>query len=137
MEVGTEPTVFALSQEAQRQPSSHLRPGEDDRRESPRVALDRIIATFQGASAMGRGDLSVGGALWEGAAAHATCDQVELTFQLGGDPEPLRLRAQVVRRRETAAGVALHLRFLDPPFEAERRIARYLDQCLEQVARWR
>lgn len=115
------------------------RPPRDDRRECPRLPLSRILATFQGGegahSAIGHGDVSTGGALWVGSSAHVTSELLEVTFPLGDAPEPLRLRAKVVGREEANDQVALHLQFVEPPFEAERRIARYIDGCLRRLAR--
>jgi hypothetical protein len=114
-------------------------PPRDDRRECPRLPLSRILATFEGSagahSAIGHGDVSTGGALWVGPASQATSDVLELTFHLEDAPEPLHLRAQVVGREEAGAQVALHLRFVEPSFDAERRIARHVDGCLRHLSR--
>lgn len=103
-------------------------PADSDRRDSPRVAVERIAVRIGSQSVLGTGDLSVGGLRWTGPAPHLLTSPLEVAFQLPGDAESLHLQAEVLRREEADAGIVLRLRFVDPPLEAERRIARFIDQ---------
>ena len=101
----------------------------DERRECPRLPLEQIELCFDGRRFSGFGDVSTGGALWLGEAS-AVPPKVELRFALAGEPLTFRLRAEVISARPEGHELALHLRFVDLPFEAERRIARHVDECL-------
>ena len=112
-------------------PSPSLLVSDDERRECPRVPLESLTAWFDDRAHAGWGDVSTGGAFWHGVAPLPAEGTIELSFELPDTRIPLHLRAEVVSAREERPGqLALHLRFVEIPFEAERRIARHVDDCM-------
>jgi hypothetical protein len=103
---------------------------DDDRRDCPRVPVEHITASFGGRAFAGWGDLSTGGALWIGGAPLVIRGPIVLEFAIPGIAEPVRVRAALVSSREEDGLLALHLRFVDVPFEVERLIARHVDECV-------
>lgn len=100
----------------------------EDRRESPRVPM-RLLVRRAGSGAVYEawpGDLSLGGAAWQGGALEVGAE-VELRFKLPSAEAELHARGEVLKVTETAEGPRTHVRFVELSMEAERAIARYLD----------
>lgn len=111
-------------------------PPAEDRRECPRIPLAGITLWRAGHAYLGWGDVSTGGAFWSGQANVRPGAAVELSFSLPDFPGVLHLKAVVLSARPDPTGAtALHLRFVDPPFDAERWIARHVDDCV-RLAGW-
>ena len=102
---------------------------DDERRDCPRIPLAELELAFGGGVFAGFGDVSVGGALFLGALPELP-SRVEVRFQLPGEAESFRLEAVVLAAEIAPNGTSVHLRFVEIPFDAERRIARHVDECL-------
>ncbi|HEX8820652.1 MAG TPA: PilZ domain-containing protein [Archangium sp.] len=102
---------------------------EQDRRESPRVAMRLRVrrADTSDNFESREGNISLGGFAWFGAALPVG-SKVEARIQLPGAPEELQVRGEVLNVGYGSRGTSAHVRFLDLPMEAELSIARYLDE---------
>ena len=113
--------------------STHFAPPpillDDERRDCPRIPLAELELAFGGGVFAGFGDVSVGGAFFLGAVPELPA-QVEVRFELPGEAEAFQLAAEVLSFDAAPEGASVHLRFVEIPFDAERRIARHVDECL-------
>ena len=110
-------------------------PKADDRRESPRVPMHFLVrdaGLTQGDWEERDGDLSLGGISWEGKTA-ALGTEVDIRFRLVGVARELRARGEIIRVKNAADKIAFHLRFTDVDLDAERAIAKYLDEWLAKL----
>lgn len=75
-------------------------------------------------------DLSSGGVYFDRAIPHQVGSQVDLSFQLPGEPRAIRCRGEVVNVPD-AKGYGMGVRFLDIAPADEARIEAFAQQLLE------
>ena len=110
-------------------------PTADDRRDSPRVPMHFLVrdAGLTDAEWVERdGDISLGGISWEGKTAALGSDD-DVRFRLPGVARELRCRGEIIRVKNAVDTIAFHLRFTEVELDAERAIAKYLDEWLAKL----
>lgn len=108
--------------------SSVVWSSDHERRDCPRLSLERITVAWGDQRYEGCGDVSIGGALWMGEGPIEVGQRVRVSFELPGELEHYAAEAEVLQRRLEGKDVALHMRFAEIPFEVERAIARFVDE---------
>lgn len=105
----------------------------EERRESPRVPMRLHVRRVGGGAdyEAREGDVSLGGFAWHGGPLHGgpleVGEQVEVRLTLPGAGAELHGRGEVLQVTEGPQGPHPHARFVELSMEAERAIARYLD----------
>lgn len=99
----------------------------EERRESPRVPMRLHVRRAGGADFEAReGDVSLGGFAWYGGPAEVGA-QVEVRLTLPSSGAEVLGRGEVLQVTQGPQGPHAHARFVELSMEAERAIARYLD----------
>lgn len=115
------------------QPEPELRPAGalDERRRFPRLPVGAMTLYAGGYAYAGRGDISVGGALWKGHAPPVMDTEVVLGLRLPGLDREVRVKAAVCQVRAagelTGEFTGVHTRFTRLPQGVEEAIARCVD----------
>ncbi len=107
----------------------------DDRRDSPRVPMRFLVrdaGLSEGDWEERDGDLSLGGISWEGKTP-ALGTEVDVRFRLAGTSREVRVRGELIRVKDAGSSIGFHLRFTDVELDAERAIAKYLDEWLAKT----
>lgn len=125
---------MAERKKADSMPPSKRKAGDDDRRDSPRIAMQflvRDVGLPHGEWEEREGDLSLGGIYWRGKTApHGT--EVDVRFRLPGVPKEIRCRGEIIRVKAAGTTIDFHVRFTELDVQSELAIARALDDWMAE-----
>lgn len=121
-----------MSKKSDSLPPTQRKATQDDRRDSPRVAMTflvRDIGLPDGEWEERQGDLSLGGIYWKGQTApHGS--EVDVRFRLAGVPKEIRCRGEIIRVKAAGTNIHFHVRFTELDVQSELAIARALDDWM-------